>query len=115
MKIFGNDTVLLDARLRDAVVKYTPSIEQAQKLCSFLSALGDGTRLRIISALAITPMCVSDLSTLLTLNQTTVSHQLSILKQVGVVRCRRQGKISFYSLTSDKIVRALDYASDCIE
>ena len=115
MKIFGNDTVLLDAKSRDAVIKYTPSVEQAQNLCSFLSALGDETRLRIVSALAITPMCVSDISTLLALNQTTVSHQLRLLKDVGAVRCRRQGKISFYSLTSDKIVRALDYASDCIE
>lgn len=114
MKIYANKSILLDAKTSDAVVKYTPTVEQAQKLCDFLSALGDETRLRIISALAITPMCVGDISSLLQINQTTVSHQLKTLKSVGAVKCRRQGRISFYSLSSNKVVRVLDGASDCI-
>ncbi|MBQ8882668.1 MAG: winged helix-turn-helix transcriptional regulator, partial [Clostridia bacterium] len=114
MNIYANKSILLDAKTSDTVVKYTPTVEQAQKLCDFLSALGDETRLRIISALAITPMCVGDISSLLQINQTTVSHQLKTLKSVGAVKCRRQGRISFYSLSSNKVVRVLDGASDCI-
>ena len=115
MKIFANKSTLLDAKTGERVINYTPTVEQSQKLCDFLSALGDPTRLRILSALAITPLCVGDISTLLCINQTTVSHQLKTLKMVGAVKCRRQGKISFYSIGSDKVVKVLNGASDCIE
>lgn len=51
----------------------------------------------MISALAISEMCVTDLSRLLRLNQTTVSHQLRLLKNLNAVTTRRQGKVIFYS------------------
>ncbi|MBO5714747.1 MAG: helix-turn-helix transcriptional regulator, partial [Clostridia bacterium] len=63
----------------------------------------DYTRLRIISSLAVTEMCVSDLSNLLKLNQTTVSHQLRLLKNLNAVKTKRQGKVVFYSLRNDII------------
>ena len=57
----------------------------------------------ILSALAISELCVTDLSRILDINQTTVSHQLRFLKSAGIVKSVRQGKIVFYSLTDDSI------------
>lgn len=57
----------------------------------------------MLSALAISEMCVTDLSRVLGINQTTVSHQLRLLKNLGIVKCERYGKIIFYSLINDTV------------
>ena len=57
----------------------------------------------MLSALAISEMCVTDLAGILSLNQTTVSHQLRFLRNIGIVQSRRQGKIIFYSLVNDTV------------
>ncbi len=93
--------VLLDKRLQGLVNEYVPNGEVLDDLVCFFSIFSDYTRLRIISALAISEMCVSDLTNLLSLNQTTVSHQLRFLKNLNAVKTKRQGKIIFYSLRSD--------------
>ena len=61
----------------------------------------------MLSALAISDMCVTDLAVVLNLNQTTVSHQLRLLRDLGAVKYKRQGKILFYSLKNDLISEVL--------
>ena len=96
-------TLLLDRRTQDMVEGYVPEGEVLLSLVRFFSIFADGTRLRILSALAISEMCVTDISRVLEINQTTVSHQLRFLKDAGVVRALRHGKIIFYSLTDDTV------------
>ena len=93
--------VLLDRRLQTLVRDYVPQGEILDDLVCFFSIFSDYTRLKMISALAISEMCVSDISTLLKLNQTTVSHQLRLLKNLNAVTTRRQGKVVFYSLRNE--------------
>ena len=93
--------VLLDRRLQSMVTEYVPKGEILDDLVCFFSIFSDYTRLRMISALAISEMCVSDISALLCLNQTTVSHQLRLLKNLNAVTPRRQGKVVFYSLRNE--------------
>ncbi len=93
--------VLLDKRLQTMVKDYVPNGEILDELVCFFSIFSDYTRLKVISALAISEMCVSDISTLLCLNQTTVSHQLRLLKNLNAVSTRRQGKVVFYSLRNE--------------
>ena len=95
--------LLLDKRTQSLISDYVPNDEILGDLVGFFSVFSDVTRLKIVSSLAISEMCVTDLSIMLNLNQTTVSHQLRILKDVGVVKCKRQGKIIFYSLRSELI------------
>ena len=95
--------MLLDKRLQSMVVDYVPKGEILDELVCFFSIFSDYTRLKLISALAISEMCVSDLSSLLKLNQTTVSHQLRLLKSLNAVTTRRQGKVVFYSLRNDTL------------
>lgn len=99
--------VLLDKRLQTMVNDYVPKGEILDDLVSFFSIFSDYTRLKVISALSISEMCVSDLSSLLKLNQTTVSHQLRILKNLNAVKTTRQGKVVFYSLRNDTLSEVL--------
>ena len=97
------EALLLDRRTQSMIEGYVPEGEILSSLVRFFSIFSDGTRLRILSALAISEMCVTDISRVLDINQTTVSHQLRFLKDAGMVRTDRHGKIIFYSLTGDVV------------
>lgn len=95
------EMLLLDNRTQTLVESYVPEGEILEGLVDFFSVFSDATRVRILSALAITEMCVTDLSRVLGLNQTTLSHQLRYLKNIGIVKCDRVGKVIFYSLKNE--------------
>lgn len=65
--------------------------------------LGDPTRLRIVHALSDHELCVCDLATVLGVEQSVVSHSLRALRQMRLVRYRKDGKIAYYSLDDDHI------------
>ena len=60
----------------------------------------------LLISLLLSEMCVNDLSRLLELNQTTVSHQLKFLKSVGAVTSTRNNKYIFYKIT-DKFINSI--------
>ena len=95
--------LLLDRRTEELIHQYVPSGELLCELVGFFSIFSDKTRLKMLSALAISEMCVTDLARVLELNQTTVSHQLRLLKDLGAVKDERQGKIIFYSLKNEAL------------
>jgi len=97
------DTMLLDRRTKDLVKEYVPEGDVLDSIVCFFSIFADPTRVRMLSALAISEMCVTDLSRVLEINQTTVSHQLRLLKNLGIVKSERSGKIIFYSLVNDTV------------
>ncbi len=80
-----------------------PSDESLLQLAELYKAMGDGTRIRIISALVQSELCVCDLATLLQMSQSAISHQLRVLRQTRLVRYRKAGKVVYYSLDDDHI------------
>lgn len=104
------ETMLLDSVTADNIMGNMPSDGALNELADFFSALSDVTRLKILTALSASKMCVTDLSRLAGLNQTTVSHQLRFLKSVRLVEAKRQGKVMFYSLTDAGFVKIMDIA-----
>ncbi len=102
-KITQLDTLLLDKRTQSLIENYVPAGELLEGIVCFFSVFADSTRIKILSALAISEMCVTDISRVLQINQTTVSHQLRLLKNVGIVKSNRCGKVIFYSLKNDII------------
>ena len=72
-------------------------------LTDLFKVFGDSTRLRILSALAHGEICVYDLSVILDMTQSAISHQLRILKQSRLVKSRRDGKMIYYSLDDDHV------------
>lgn len=99
----NKNLLLLDKRMQSLVSDYIPNEEILADLVGFFNIFSDITRLKMLSALAISEMCVNDISVMLGLNQTTVSHQLRLLRDLGAVKYRRQGKIIFYSLRNERI------------
>ena len=95
------ETLLLDKRTQSLVENYVPDGEVLDGLVCFFLVFADSTRVRILSALAISELCVTDISRVLDINQTTVSHQLRYLKNLGIVTCSRLGKVIFYSLKNE--------------
>ena len=72
-------------------------------LAEIFKLLGDFTRVRILQALSIEELCVCDISALLDLTQSAVSHQLRLLRAAKLVKFRKEGKIVFYSLDDDHV------------
>ncbi len=79
------------------------SQEVVDKLSRTFSVLGDATRTRIIFALSKSEMCVEELAMLLEMSHSAISHQLRALKDLDLVRCRKEGRRSFYLLTDEHI------------
>ena len=69
-----------------------PPEEELQDLAEFFKVFGDATRLKILSVLLCSEMCVYDIATLLGMSQSAISHQLRVLKQMDLVKNRRDGK-----------------------
>jgi DNA-binding transcriptional ArsR family regulator len=72
-------------------------------VADIFKALGDPTRVKIIFLLLKQELCVHDLSTLLSMGQSAVSHQLRYLRDTHIVKRRKVGKTVFYSLDDDHI------------
>ena len=96
-----NAYLKLNQKTGSLVENYVPDGEMLDDLVGVFSIFSDKTRLRIISSLTITDMCVSDISAVLKINQTTVSHQLRLLRNLGAVNCYRNGKVVYYSLKDE--------------
>ena len=98
-----NKILFLDEKTLINLQYYMPKNSVLQQMANFFSVFSDETRLKILSALSISKMCVNDLSISLDLNQTTVSHQLKILRAMRIVEDRRCGKVIYYSIANDTI------------
>lgn len=80
-----------------------PSDEILYDLAELFKVFGDSTRVKILYALFEAELCVCDISQLLNVSQTAVSHQLRVLKTNKLVKCRKEGKNVFYSLADDHV------------
>ncbi len=74
-----------------------------QELADFYKVFGDVTRVKILCVLVQQELCVCDLAEVVGITQSAVSHQLRILKQMKLVKNRREGKIVYYSLADAHI------------
>ncbi|OEU65111.1 MAG: transcriptional regulator [Desulfobacterales bacterium PC51MH44] len=88
-------------------VKYavdnTPDPDTLQNLADIFKALSDPGRLKIVIALATCELCVCDLAAVSGSSESAVSHQLRILRNLKIVRYRREGKIVFYRLDDEHV------------
>ena len=91
--------VVLIQKVKDVM----PSDEELLKLSDLYKAMGDLTRIRIISALVNSEMCVCDLASLLDMTHSAISHQLRVLRQAHLVSFRKEGKVVYYSLDDNHI------------
>ena len=95
--------IVATPKVLDDMDCYLPDDNSVRRIARFFALLSDPSRVKLLSALTISPLCVTDLAAILNMNQTTVSHQLRLLRDLDVVVCERQGKILKYKIANPKI------------
>ncbi len=88
---------------------------KAIQLAELFSALSDASRIRIISTLLENEMSVSALAGTLNMTESAVSHQLRGLRQMRLVRARKEGRQVFYCLDDDHVARLFHMGLDHVE
>ena len=108
-----NKILVLPLKQQECIRDYMPTEDMIGRLADFFNMFSDVTRVKILTALCISDMCVNDLSVMLNLNQTTVSHQLKFLRHCGAVATMRCGKLIYYKLSTsvinDVMLGGVDY------
>lgn len=94
--------------------KHLPKSNDLKNFANFFYAFSDDTRLKIIILLTIKPLCVGDIAIILESNQTTISHQLKILRSLNIVECSRDGKNILYFISNTDIENVLNAGVECI-
>ena len=88
--------------------KEVPDEDTISQLADVFKIFGDNTRIRILWALFDKELCVYDIADALGMSQSAISHQLRTLKQARLIKVRRNGKNSFYSLDDEHVKRIIE-------
>ena len=102
-------------RIVERLKNEIPNDEVISQLSEVFKVFGDYTRIRILWALFDKELCVFDICEALNMSQSAISHQLRTLKQARLVKARRNGKNTFYSLDDDHIKRIIEQVMIHIE
>ena len=102
-----NRFLLLTERNKQELLSLLPRENEISKLADYFQNFSDSTRIKILTCLSLMNMCVNDMSSLLGINQTTISHQL---KHQTIVSYKRDGKILVYYLTDSAVNDLMNYA-----
>lgn len=94
--------------VRDGLVDRQTSLE----LSRIFQVMADPTRLRIVSLLAQRELCVCDIAAALDMTQSAVSHQLRVMRISRLVNCRREGRIVYYFLDDDHVLKLFTQGLD---
>lgn len=73
------------------------------KISSLYKAMADSTRIKIINILKDNEVCVCDIAVVLNMTKSAVSHQLKYLREMGIIKNRKEGKVTFYTLADEHI------------
>ncbi len=115
-----NNTEICDCEIiHEDIVKKVKSVfpkdEKLFDLADFYKIFGDTTRVKILYALDKSELCVCDISALLGMSVSAVSHQLRALRDSNLVRTKRDGKIVYYSLADEHVKSILECGLEHIE
>lgn len=89
--------------------------EFISEISTFFKILGDNTRVKILFALDHNEMCVCDIANVLNMTKSSISHQLSYLKDLNIVKSRKNGKEVYYSLDDEHVKEVFEVAISHIE
>jgi ArsR family transcriptional regulator len=109
------DYIHVHPEIINQVLSHMPEETQLYDLAELFKIFGDTTRIKILYVLFQAEMCVCDIAQLLNMGQSAISHQLRVLKQAKLVKCRRDGKTMFYSLADSHVRTIIDQGFEHIE
>ena len=89
-----------------------PGQDKIERMGELFKAMADPGRVRILMALDVQEMCVCDLAALLGVSESAASHQMRILRNMNLVRNRREGQVLYYRLVDDHVMQLIRVARD---
>ena len=104
------DCNIIHEEVVNKVREHMPEESILLDLADIFKVFSDSTRVKILYALFRAEMCVCDISVLLGMTKSSISHQLRVLKQAKLVKNRRAGKVVYYSLADEHIKVIFDQA-----
>lgn len=99
----------------EKILDRQPDDEILYALAELFKVFGDSTRIKILYSMFENELCVNDIARLLNLSQSSVSHQLRILKTSKLVKFRREGKSIYYSLDDEHVRSILSMGMEHVE
>ena len=97
------------------VQKLMPDPATVNQVTEIFASLSDPTRARVLFALSKAELCVCDIAALLDMSISAVSHQLRVLRHLGLVKYRKEGRMAYYSLDDEHasalLTQALEHVS----
>ena len=106
---------LAESEILNKLKNNPPPDEILYELAELFKVFGDSTRIRILYVLFEDELCVGDIAELLNMSQSSVSHQLRILKDAKLVKFRREGKSIFYALDDEHVYHILEMGMEHVE
>ena len=100
--------------VKDTLKDFLPQ-ELFDKLAEFFKIIGDTTRTKILFAIDKNEMCVCDIANVVGMSKSSVSHQLAILRNSGIVKYRREGKEVYYTLDDEHVKQVFEVGIEHIE
>ncbi len=98
----------------EEIKKAMPNEDSLYDLAELFKVFGDSTRIRILSCLKVSELCVNDIANTLNMTVSAISHQLRILKTNKLIKARKDGKEVYYSLDDDHVECIIDCGLDHI-
>jgi DNA-binding transcriptional ArsR family regulator len=95
--------------------KMLEEIKIFNDVSNFFKIIGDNTRIKILFSLDNNEMCVCDIANTLEMSKSSISHQLSILKENGIIKSRRSGKEVYYTLDDEHVSEVFEVALEHIK
>ena len=92
-----------------------PPEAELTDMAELFKVFGDATRIKILNILAGRELCVCDIAAVLGLTQPAVSYQLKALRSAYLVKCRRDGKTAYYTLSDDHVATIVGMAKEHLE
>lgn len=96
----------------EKVERLKGAVERTRGLALLFKALADDTRVKIVYALSREELCVCDVANIIGASVATASHHLRFLRNMGLAKYRKQGKLVFYSLDDEHVTRIIRDAMD---
>ena len=115
METTGNELQAAREDIVKRVLEQQPDDEILYDLAELFKVFGDSTRIKILYSMFENELCVNDIARLLNLSQSSVSHQLRILKTSKLVKFRREGKSIYYSLDDEHVRSIISMGMEHVE
>ena len=99
------DVLEYTTNLKELAEEVARAKDDIRRMSRVFRALSHPTRLKILKLLSIRDICVCEIMAILNATQPTTSHHLNILKNIGLIKERREGKWVFYSVADPKLLQ----------